>query len=204
MLEINGLNTGLMTHKEAQEAILSCGHQVPLTVLRQETVSPDCRPTVELVGPAPVAGGVPGATYTRTSLARPQVEEDHWDVRHNITAKGFQGAGGSGGVQPGAAGVQAGGVGGVQPSTGGAGGFRSVSAPITRPGAENRGPPPLVQGQTAYLLSKSGRQPGAAPPARGPPPPSDWSQRLNNNTAGMAMNAEDFTKEFMKQLTGGQ
>ena len=47
-------------------------------------------------------------------------EDDHWDVRHNVTAKGFQ---------PG----------------GGAPGFRSVSAPVTRPGQENRGPPQLAQ-----------------------------------------------------------
>ena len=34
------------------------------------------------------------------------------------------------------------------------------------------------------------------------PPGSEWSQRLNADKAGMAGNAEDFTKEFMKQLTG--
>ena len=35
--------------------------------------------------------GVPGQTYTKTSLVASNVpDEDHWDVRHNITAKGFQ------------------------------------------------------------------------------------------------------------------
>lgn len=44
--------------------------------------------------------------------------------------------------------------------------------------------------------------PGSAP---GPPPCSAaWEDKLNANTAAMAGNAEDFTKEFMKQLTGGQ
>ena len=36
------------------------------------------------------------------------------------------------------------------------------------------------------------------------PGPGDWSRKLAADKAGMADNAEDFTKEFMKQLTGGQ
>jgi len=262
LLEINGAMAGLMTHKQAQEAIISCGHQVPLTVQRQDTASTGAQgwtPRVEPVGGGAVSAGVPGQTYTKTSLLRgeEEEEEDHWDVRHNVTAKGFQ------------------------PSNGGAGGFRSVSAPVTRPGSEGRQRPQLAQcwlcGQpiTGVFLQVKGRptcvlcfkcsscgaelknvghvqtgdklychtcannnrppsnnnnnnirsttnnnmpqglaanlarisggqQQSGAAPARGPPPPSDWSQRLNNDTAGMAMNAEDFTKEFMKQLTGGQ
>ena len=113
-----------MTHKNAQEAIISCGDVVPLTVHRadsQPAGGPQgWKPSVEAVGAAPVRAGVVGETYTKTSLAKPQVEEDHWDVRHNVTAKGFQ---------PG----------------GGAPGFRSVSAPVSRPGSENRGPPQLAQ-----------------------------------------------------------
>jgi len=273
LLEINGAQCGLMTHKAGQEAIISCGDLVPLTVHRQDSQPPPAplawTPTVEAVGAAPVKAGVAGDTYTKTSLAKAPVEEDHWDVRHNVTAKGFQ---------PG----------------GGAPGFRSVSAPVTRPGQENRGPPQLAQcwlcsqnirgvflqvkgrptcvscfkcaacgaelknvghvqtGDKLYchacannntrqqqnnnnnipqgLASNLARiaggpqQPGAPPnnnipqglasnlarisggPQQpgGAPPPSDWSQRLNQNTAGSAMNAEDFTKEFMKQLTGGQ
>eukprot|EP00092_Neocalanus_flemingeri_P052175 GFUD01060908.1.p1 GENE.GFUD01060908.1~~GFUD01060908.1.p1 ORF type:complete len:224 (+),score=75.54 GFUD01060908.1:519-1190(+) len=53
---------------------------------------------------------------------------------------------------------------------------------------------------------------GPAPPSAGPAPPpagpapgsAGWEDRLNTNTAGLAGNAEDFTKEFMKQLAGGQ
>ena len=70
-----------------------------------------------------------------------------------------------------------------------------------------------AQGLTANLArirevqaqSGPGGPPGGPPPPPGgPPPPSDWAKRLDHNTAGMAKNAEDFTKEFMKQLTGGQ
>ena len=114
-----------MTHKAAQQAIVSCGDEVPLTVQRQQQQQPPpgqgWTPQVDLVGGAPVTAGVPGQTYTKTSLARPQQEEDHWDVRHNVTAKGFQ------------------------PATEGAGGFRSVAAPVTRPGTERRGPPQVAQ-----------------------------------------------------------
>ena len=124
LLEINGAQAGLMSHKAGQEAILSCGDLVPLTVHRQHSQPPAApqgwTPSVEAVGAAPVKAGVAGETYTKTSLTRPQVEEDHWDVRHNVTAKGFQPAGG-------------------------APGFRSVSAPVSRPGLENRGPPQLAQ-----------------------------------------------------------
>ena len=195
-----------MSHKAAQEAIISCGDQVPLTVHRQHSQPPSgpqgWTPTVAAVGAAPVRAGVAGDTYTKTSLVKPEAEEDdHWDVRHNVTAKGFQ-------------------------PSGEAPGFRSVSAPVTRPDQENRGPPQLPQ-TASYLTGISGgrQKPGTAPknnmpqglasnlarisggqqqPGGAAPPPSDWSKRLNENTAGSAMNAEDFTKEFMKQLTGGQ
>ena len=44
-----------------------------------------------MVGGPAVMPGVPGQTYTKTSLVASNVpDEDHWDVRHNITAKGFQ------------------------------------------------------------------------------------------------------------------
>ena len=36
------------------------------------------------------------------------------------------------------------------------------------------------------------------------PAPGQWAPRLDADRAGMASNAEDFTREFMKQLTGGQ
>ena len=37
-----------------------------------------------------------------------------------------------------------------------------------------------------------------------PPAPGQWAPTLEADRAGMASNAEDFTREFMKQLTGGQ
>ena len=48
-------------------------------------------------------------------------EDTHWDVRHNITAKGFQ-----------------------PPSSSDTPGFRSVSAPITKPGHVPSGPPKIA------------------------------------------------------------
>ena len=63
-----------------------------------------------------------------------------------------------------------------------------------------------AQGLTANLarIREGQAQAGPGAPPGSPPPPSDWAKRLDHNTAGMALNAEDFTKEFMKQLTGGQ
>ena len=37
-----------------------------------------------------------------------------------------------------------------------------------------------------------------------PPAPGQWAPRLEADRAGMASNAEDFTREFMEQLAGGQ
>jgi len=257
LLEINGQNAMTMTHKQAQEAIISSGDEVPLLVQRtgpSSSAPAAWRPKVEVVD------GLP-----RTSLAANKTEEDtHWDVRHNITAKGFQ-----------------------PPSSGDSPGFRSVSAPVTKPGHVPSGPPKIAQcwmcsqpvtglfviikgqatcptcfkcsvcsgelknvghvqmgdklictkchqqgqGQApkpsqgqlgaapmpkslaanlSRLASDKQQSPGlarASPAAPAPPntmPPQDWSQRLNADQAGMATNAEDFTKQFMKQLAGGQ
>lgn len=261
LLEINGQNAMTMTHKQAQEAIISAGDNVPLLVQRSGSLSagpPAWRPKVEVVD------GLP-----RTSLAANKTEEDtHWDVRHNITAKGFQ-----------------------PPSSSDTPGFRSVSAPITKPGHVPSGPPKIalcwmcsqqvtglfviVKGQATCtkcfkcsqcsgelknvghvqlgdkLICTKCHQEGegqAPKPSQGqfgasqmampkglaanltrlasdkqqnpskatPPNPTstgsspnrmvshEWSQRLDADQAGMAMNAEDFTKQFMKQLTGGQ
>ena len=214
-------------------------------------------------------------------------EDTHWDVRHNITAKGFQ-----------------------PPSSSDTPGFRSVSAPITKPGHVPSGPPkialcwmcsqqvtglfvivkgiivPVTKAYELLLVTHFSGQAtctkcfkcsqcsgelknvghvqigdklictkchqegeGQAPkPSQGqfgasqmampkglaanltrlasdkqqnpskatPPNPTstdsspnrmvshEWSQRLDADQAGMAMNAEDFTKQFMKQLAGGQ
>ena len=58
----------------------------------------------------------------------------------------------------------------------------------------------MPQGLAANLRLASTKQPS---PAAGQGS-NDWSQKLNADKAGMATNAEDFTKQFMKQLTGGQ
>ena len=72
---------------------------------------------------------------------------------------------------------------------------RISGGPQQSGGAPNNNMP---QGLASNLARISGGSQQSAPP------PSDWAQRLNQDTAGSAMNAEDFTKEFMKQLTGGQ
>jgi len=223
LLEINGRDAGTMTHKEAQEAIIACGDRVPLLVQRtQDTAQPQIsgikppepfKPQVEAVGQPPVAPGLPGDLYTRTSLLAPSVpEDDHWDVRHNVTAKGFTA------------------------SASDTPGFRSVAAPITKPGHVPSGPPPIKE-YVAYRTEMRGRQGGQAETQGtivGPggaaalpqglaanlsklangkqqqtqqqPPTSsgEWAQRLNADRAGAAQDAEGFTKQFMKQLPGGQ
>lgn len=228
VLEINGQDAGVMTHKQAQEAIIACGDQVPLLVQRTQDTPPQLsgikppdpfRPQVEVVGQLPVTPGPPGDLYTRTSLLAPEVpDDDHWDVRHNVTAKGFTA------------------------SASDTPGFRSVSAPMTKPGHVPSGPPPLKE-YVAYRTEMRGRQGGQAetqgtivgpggassmpqglaanlsklangkqqPPQQQPlaavqPPTSsgEWAQRLNSDRAGAAGDAEAFTKQFMKQLPGGQ
>jgi len=259
IVEISGKDATSMTHKQAQEAIIACGNNVPLLVQRNILQQPAqaWKPQVEVVGGPAVSPGAPGQTYTKTSLAANNVpEEVHWDVRHNITAKGFQ------------------------PSSNENPGFRPVSAPQTKPGHVPSGPPQLAQcfvcgqGIKGIFVMTKGRTvcpqcfkcsscsaelknvghsqvgdklictschkvpaaeapnivtPGPKPQsmahnlvanlsklangkqqqslqvgeaAAAGPQSSEWSQRLNADTAGMAGNAEDFTKEFMKQLTG--
>lgn len=281
LVQINGLEAALMTHKQAQQAIISGGNEVGLVVQRTgqglEAGAPGTwKPEVQIVGgPATSLSSNPGQTYTKTSLKiQPQQEEEHWDARHNVTAKAFQ------------------------PSSSDSNGnvychgFKSISAPTTKPTA---GPPPTgpPQPQTCWrcnlpiqgvFLQIKGRpihgecfvcsvcrtslknvghfliaeklycQPhamaaqaqlqGAPPqeaeagpakqampqglaanlaklavrpsPAAGQPAPvrqpvpavgqpaNDWGAKLDGNMAGMAENAEDFTKQFMKQLGGGQ
>jgi len=307
IVNIGSLEAALLTHKEAQEAILQQGNSVQLTVQRSgcDTGMPPgtWKPDVQIIGgPATTPAGQ-DQVYTKTSLQLPpKPQEEHWDVKHNITARGFQ---------PGSAGAPAPPIQSVSApssnnSAGGVSGFRSVSAPIQRPGAP--GPPvapaaapmqicwicnkpisgvflqvkgrPLheecfkcetckcslknvghfVIGEKLYCQthareaqnalkgnaaeSSSDAHPGAAigkgipqglaqnlakisikpqqPPLNkgnpvAPPPPTpaasaatsgssaqaQWASRLNENTAGMASNAEEFTKEFMKQLTEG-
>ena len=70
----------------------------------------------------------------------------------------------------------------------------------------------IPQGLAANLARLAVRPQGPTgppgPPPAGAPGPAPgsaaWEDRLNANTAGLAGNAEDFTKEFMKQLGGGQ
>ena len=51
-------------------------------------------------------------------------------------------------------------------------------------------------------------QNSAPPPKSAPQPPqvqqSNWNSTLNKDKAGQATNAEDFTKQFMSSLYGGQ
>ena len=73
------------------------------------------------------------------------------------------------------------------------------------------GPP---QGLTANLAKLAGRPQGPAAPGlpQGPGSgvggqpqvPGDWGRKLEKDGAGAASNAEEFTKQFMQQLAGGQ
>ena len=55
----------------------------------------------------------------------------------------------------------------------------------------------LAAGDTVQLLvQRHAPAPSQAPGA--------WAPTLEADRAGMASNAEDFTREFMKQLAGGQ
>ena len=151
LLQINGLEAMLMTHKQGQDAIISAGDNVPLVV--QRFGGPDLpappgtwRPSVELIGGPATAPASAGHTYTKTSLAAnpvPEVlrlsvplttadypQDTHWDVKHNITAKGFQPSTSS---LPSTAPAPA-------PATApGPPGFKSISAPITK---QSSGPAP--------------------------------------------------------------
>ena len=75
------------------------------------------------------------------------------------------------------------------------------------------GPP---QGLTANLAKLAGRPQGSAEApglAQGPGngmggqpqvQAGDWGRKLEADGAGAASNAEEFTKQFMQQLAGGQ
>merc|ERR1719369_1050544 len=137
---INGQEAKVLTHQQGQDALLSSGNTIHLVVQRMGLPDisdlPDLpwiskwRPTVELVGDPAVTPANPGQLYTKTSLVAPPIPEDtHWDVKHNITAKGFQPAANQSG-------------------------FKSVSAPITKPttGPTPTGPP---QSQECWMCKAS-------------------------------------------------
>jgi len=263
LLQINGQDCSMMTHKAAQDAIVGSGDRVELLVQRWSAPAPTpqgvWKPGVQLVGAPATGPAAEGQTYTQTSLvANPMPEDSHWDVKHNVTAKAFT---------PGEA----------------APGFRSVAAPVTKPGGPTpRGPPQLQvcwlctkpimgvflqikghpthaecfvcsgchtslrnvghismgekmlcegcaksamqaqappagppQGLTANLAKLATRPQGPAgapglPQGPGtvvggqPQVPGDWGRKLEADEAGAACNAEEFTKQFMQQLAGGQ
>lgn len=158
IVRIGDLEAGLLTHKQAQDAIVRCGDAVPLTIQRNsaapEPAPGTWRPAVELVGAPPTGPASLGTTYTKTSLAYNQQQaqappEEHWDVKYNAVAKGFQPGGAAGGVRPVTAPQTA-----PQPAAGAPAapgslpGFRSVGAPVTRPGAGAGGAAP-TDGQPA-------------------------------------------------------
>ena len=59
----------------------------------------------------------------------------------------------------------------------------------------------LAAGDTVQLLVQ--RHAPAPAPCHAPAP-GQWAPRLEADRAGMASNAEDFTREFMKQLGGAR
>ena len=99
------------------------------------------------MGSLPVTPGTPGQTYTQTSLLAPSLpEDDHWDVRHNVTARGFQSSASEARSS-------------ASSSASETPGFRSVAAPITKPGHVSSGPPPIKE-YVAYRTEVRGRQGG--------------------------------------------
>ena len=72
---------------------------------------------------------------------------------------------------------------------------RGLAANLTRLAAAGAGNSNNNNNNNNNSSSSSGQQ---------PPAPGQWAPRLEADRAGMASNAEDFTREFMKQLTGGQ
>ena len=67
----------------------------------------------------------------------------------------------------------------------------------------------LAAGDTVQLLVHRHAPAPAPTPSHAPAPvpcqaPGGWAPTLEADRAGMASNAEDFTREFMKQLAGGQ
>ena len=79
LVQINGLEAVLMTHKQGQDAIISAGNKVPLVIQRfgaPATPAPGTwKPQVELVGGPATTQANPGQTYTKTSLAANPVPE---------------------------------------------------------------------------------------------------------------------------------
>ena len=69
----------------------------------------------------------------------------------------------------------------------------------------------LAAGDTVQLLVHRHAPAPAPAPSHAPasshapaPAPGQWAPTLEADRAGMASNAEDFTREFMEQLAGGQ
>lgn len=138
ILRIGDLEGGLLTHKEAQEAVIEQGNLVRVTIQRTNnavSMTPPgaWKPSVQVIGgPATVPGGQDTA-YTKTSLAlQPPPQEEHFDVRHNVVARGFQ----AGAPAP---------------------GFKSVAAPVTKPGQDQ----PDAAGNGFRSVGPSGMNPGA-------------------------------------------
>ena len=71
--------------------------------------------------------------------------------------------------------------------------------------------PPPPQGLAANLAKLAGRPQGPGAPGLPQGPGNDvgvpagaWGRKLEADEAGAASNAEEFTKQFMQQLAGGQ
>ena len=74
------------------------------------------------------------------------------------------------------------------------------------------GPPQGLTANLAKLATRPQGPAGAPGLAQGPGTgvggqpqvPGDWGRKLEADEAGAACNAEEFTKQFMQQLAGGQ
>ena len=89
-----------------------------------------------------------------------------------------------------------------------------VETRVTTNTANTAAGPPLPRGLAANLTrlaaagaghnNSNNNSSNSSSSGQQPPAPGQWAPRLEADRAGMASNAEDFTREFMKQLTGGQ
>lgn len=166
ILAINGQDCSVMTHKAAQDIIVNSGNGFEMVIQRGGSLqSSTWKPEVQPVGEMPKAPTNLGQTFTKTSLAKDQQHDSHWDVKYNTTPRGFNPAASVGGFQPTSllANTSSGSQTGQSSNSNSPtplGGFRSVAAPITKPRAPgqtgSQGAPPFQGGPLSKCFQCDG------------------------------------------------
>merc|ERR1711971_243976 len=230
LLQINGQDCSMMSHKAAQDAIVGSGDLVELLVQRWSAPAPApqgvWKPGVQLVG-TPATGPAPqGQTYTQTSLVAkpggptprgpPQLQVC-WLCSKPIMGVFLQIKG-----RPAHAECfvcsecktslrNVGHISVGEKMLCEACANNAMQAQATAAGT---GPPQGLMGNLAMLAGRPHQGPATAPGlAQGlgngiggqpqVPQAGDWGRKLESDGAGSASNAEEFTKQFMQQLAGG-